>query len=174
MSAKKGGNVQSEELEVPKSSQEKFADGDVVAITQAALRIGRLALMTPRVLYGIGHPNEFVVLDVFETESDGVCLALWPCCHRFKDRKTGKKICPGHPAVYFEKVGSIRSPKKGDKSSSLVLPFLGEVLGFDYEEGDEEGGENPKMNANLFGLKGGASGYWAKLLKKLAEDAKII
>ena len=138
------------------------------------MRIGRLAQMTPRVLCSIGHPNEFIVLDVFETDSDGVCLALWPCCHRFK--KAGKKICPGHPAVYFEKTGALRTPKKGDKSSSLVLPFLGEVLGFDYEEGaeGEEGGEAPKMTANIFGLKSGASGYWAKLLKKLAEDAKII
>jgi hypothetical protein len=61
-------------------------------------------------------------------------------------------------------------PQKGDKSSSLILPFLGEVLGFDYHE-DEQ---NPEIAANVFGMKGSASGYFAKVLKKLAEEAKIV
>lgn len=170
MATKKDGNVKVDEAEAVGGPPQKFEEGDVVALTQAALRIGRLELMTPRLLHHIGHPNEFVVLDAFDTGDDGPCLSLWPCCYRFADRKTGKRRCQGHPAVYFEKVRALRTPKKGDKSSSLVLPFLGEILGFEYEE-DEQ---NPKFNANLFGLKGAASGYFAKVLKGLAEEGKAL
>jgi hypothetical protein len=163
------GYIPPEEI-ASKTAPDKFEEGDVVGLTQAALRIGRLELMTPRLLHHIGHPNEFIVLDAFESGEDGLCLSLWPCCYRFLDRKTGKKRCQGHPAVYFERVGSLRMPQKGDKSSSLILPFLGEVLGFDYQE-DES---NPALQANILGMKGQANGHFAKMLKKLAEDAKII
>jgi hypothetical protein len=166
---KRNGNVTPPE-DVPQKAPEKFEEGDVVGLTQAALRIGRLELMTPRLLRQIGHPNEFIVLDAFKSDEDGVCLTLWPCCFRFVDHKTGKKRCQGHPSVYFEKTGSLRMPKQGDKSSSLILPFLGEVLGFDYQE-DES---NPEIQANVFGMKGSASGYFAKMLKKLAEESKIL
>lgn len=166
---KKTGNIPPEEAPV-QGPPPKYEEGDVVALTQAALRIGRLELMTPRLLHQIGHPNEFIVIDAFDTGEDGICLSLWPCCYRFLDRKTGKKRCQGHPALYFEKIGNLRMPKKGDKSSALVLPFIGEILGFDWQE-DED---NPNLNANVFGLKGAASGYFAKILKKMAEEAKII
>jgi hypothetical protein len=169
MSARKNGNVEPSP-EAEQYSGEKLVEGDVVGLSPAALRTDRLRKMTPRILHKIGHPNEFIVLDTFENESDGACVVLWPCCFRFVNRKTGRELCQGHSVDYFEKLGSLRTPKKGDKSSSLVLPFLGEVLGFDFQE-DEA---TPKLNANVFGMKGEASGTWAKLIKKLAEDANIL
>ena len=166
---RKNGNVPPKEG-IPSTPPVKYKEGDVVALTAAALRIGRLSKMTPRLLHQKGHPNEFVVISTFEKGEDGVCLELWPCCNGFLDPKTGNILCQGHHAVYFEKVDQLRMPKKGDKGSSLILPFLGEVFGMSYFE-DEE---NPEISANLFGMKGSASGHFAKILKKLAEDAKIL
>lgn len=164
----KKGNVQAEES-APKVS-ELLEEGDVVALTPSALRIGRLKSMTPRLLHKIGHPNEFVVLTSFKSDKGEDCLTLWPCCNRFTDRESGKQTCTGHQTVYFEKVGNIRTPKKGDKSASLVLPFIGEVFGIDYQE-DEN---NPDFRVNLGGLKGSVTGVLAKAVKKFAEDNKII
>jgi hypothetical protein len=168
------GNVKHGPEEVEKTEEKKqaFEEGDVVALTPSALRIGRIQGMTPRLLYTIGQPNEFMVLHVFETEADGLCLALFPCCLRFVDRdRNGQVRCKGHPAVYFEKVDKRRIPKKGDKSSSVHLPFLPfEVAGLHYEE-DEE---NPRLTLNLFGKRVDTTGPLSKFLKKLAEENKIL
>ena len=152
--------------------KQAFEEGDVVSLTQSALRIGRIQRMTPRVLYAIGHPNEFMVLDAFENEADGLCLTLWPCCFRYVDRERNNQLlCKGHPAVYFEKVNKVRMPKKGDKSSSVHLPFLPfEVAGLHYEE-DED---NPRLTLNLFGKSIDTMGPLSKFLKKLAEENKLL
>lgn len=165
----KKGNVEPEEVDIPKTA-EVFEEGDIAALSPAALRIGRLKEMSPRMLHKIGHPNEFIVLDSFVSEEHGLCITLWPCCYRFIHRDSGKIRCKGHQAALFEKKGAIRQPKKGDKSTSVSIPLLGQILGVTYQD-DET---NPELNANIFGFKSGVTGVLAKLVKKYAEDAKIL
>ena len=66
----KDGNVQRNNKIV---DAEPLQVGDVVAMNQAALRMGRLEAMTPRILYSMGWPNEFLVLRTFDTAADGPC-----------------------------------------------------------------------------------------------------
>lgn len=169
------GNVRTgvpEETEDTQQKKQAFEEGDIVALTQSALRIGRIQGMTPRLLYTIGHPNEFMVMHAFENQADGLCVTLFPCCFRFLDRdRNNQPRCKGHPAVYFEKINKVRIPKKGDKSSSIHLPFLPfEVAGLHYEE-DED---NPRLTLNLFGKKIDTMGPLSNFLKKLAEDNKVL
>lgn len=172
MNEKGNGNVRGGPPDEPQEgSASPFKPGDIVALTGAALRIARLETMTPKQLYQIGRENRFLVMETFESPEDGPCIMLNPCCIKYVDRRANgiKPRCKGHPVVYFEKVGVLRAPKKGDKSSSLTLPLLGELFGFEWED-DEE---NPKFNANILGLRGSATGFVAKFLKKLAEDKVI-
>lgn len=167
------GNVRHDPEEVEKPQEKQaFEEGDIVALTQSALRIGRIQGMTPRLLYTIGHPNEFMVMHTFESPADGLCLTLFPCCTRFVDReRNSQPRCKGHPAMYFEKVDKGRIPRKGDKSSSVHIPFLPfEVAGVHYQEDDE----NPSLTLNLFGKHLQTTGPLSKFLKKLAEDNKIL
>lgn len=148
---------------------ESFQEGDVVGLTAAAIRRREFSNMTPRLLYEIGQPNEFLVVHAFETEKDGPCISLLPCCTVFLDRERGgKKRCTGHPAALFEKKDFKRMAKKGDKSSSIHLPFmLLPLLGINWEE-DEQ---NPSFKFHALGkelLK--VDGPIAKLLKNLAEE----
>lgn len=168
---RRNGNVRVDPQEIPETRPAAFQPGDVVAMTPATLRIGRLATMTPRQLYQIGHKNRWVVLETFETHDEGPCLMINPCCIEYTDWKSKGPRCKGHPAVYFEKVGTVRVPKKGDKSSSLILPLIGDALGLRWEE-DED---NPKIVGNALGKDLiGAVGPLARFLKKLAEDQKIL
>ena len=168
---KKSGNVENEK-EAKAPEPPRFQVGDVVAITQAALRMGRLAGMSPRILYRVGQPNEFLVIETFETAVDGPCIRLMECCGRgMVDRdKNNKRRCnDGHPALFFEKVDVMRMPQKGDKASSVFLPFLGEVAKFEWHE-DEN---TPAFVANLGGKKIALTGFFAKLLKT-AVEGKVI
>jgi hypothetical protein len=166
----KTGNVRREQ----KASVEEipqFTQGDVISLTAAAIRRSGISNMTPRVLYEIGHPNEFVVFDAFDDPVEGPCVSLLPCCTIYEDRKTGKKRCTGHPAVHFEKKSTKRLPKKGDKSSSIHLPFMQVALaGINWEE-DES---NPALKAHVLGKELTLTGPWAKMLKQLAEDNNVL
>ncbi len=193
MSSKRSENVKHEEPE----NHEMFQEGDVVALTQSALRTGRLLRIRngkiessedrisngriegfmPRVLYALGHPNKFLVLATFEHEEHGQCLTLYPCCtikphEGFVDRADNNKPrCQGHPAMYFEKADHTRIPRKGDKASSVHLPFLPfEVAGIHYEEDEHD----PRLTLNLVGQKFQTTGPLANFFKKIAEDSKIL
>ncbi len=198
MSSKRNGNVRQEAPEGAEGGNvPAFEDGDIVAITQSALRIGRLYRITngkvecsedrvsngkiegmmPRILYALGHPNKFLVLHTFEHKDQGLCLTLYPCCtikphEGFVDRSSNNKPrCEGHPAIYFEKVDQTRVPRKGDKSSSAHLPFIPwEIAGLHWEE-DEN---NPSLTLNLAGKSIQTTGPLAKFFKKIAEDNKIL
>lgn len=164
------GNVGGETGEA--QAVDSFQEGDVVALTAAAIRRREFSNMTPRLLYEIGHPNEFLVMHVFETEKQGQCISLYPCCTVFLDReKSGKKRCTGHPAALFEKKGMKRMPRKGDKSSSLHLPFIPIPLaGVDWEE-DEN---SPVFKVHGLGKEVKITGPFAKLLKKIAEENNLL
>lgn len=172
MSKKKAspGNVEEGAEEV--STPQDFSPGDLVALTQAALRIDRVKDMTPRLIHAIGQDNEFLVLDVFDTEEHGTCLTLSPCCYKYKDRKTGKRRCTGHPSQYFEKKGRLDpTTKAGVKSSHLIMPILGELFRFNY---DEEDPENPKFDGHVFGMSGSTAGLPAKVIKAFIEELKLM
>lgn len=172
------GNVQAE---MKAERVPVFEPGDIISLTAAALRKKKLVNMTPRLLYEIGHPNEFLVLETFEHPVDGPCVAL-SCCTRqmdengkpivrFVDRKTGKMRCNGHRSNYFEKKSFKRLPKKGDKSTSIHIPFLPfELAGVHWEE-DES---NPALKVSVAGKEVGLTGAFAKLLKNVAEENGIL
>lgn len=166
----KSGNVQREE-KAKAEAIPQFQEGDVVCLTAAAIRRSGISNMTPRVLYEIGHPNEFVVFHSFDDEKMGPCVSLLPCCSVFEERKTGKKRCTGHPAVHFEKKSHKRMPKKGDKSTSIHLPFMQVALAAINWEEDES---NPALKANVLGKEIALTGPLAKLLKGIAEENNIL
>lgn len=167
----KDGNIPHEG---PFDNKEEFKRGDIVALNETALKIrGQLEAMTPLALYRlVGHPNEFMVLETFETEEDGKCLML-PCCMYFENRQDKNRVhprCKGHPAAYFKKIGEIRIPQKGDKTSAVLTP-LGDLFRLEWKDDPD----HPELNAHLFGINlGGLIGQPAQWLKKLAEDQKIL
>ena len=166
----KSGNVRRE----PKTKVEEipqFQEGDVVSLTAAAIRRSGISNMTPKLLYEIGHPNEFVVFDIFDDEKLGPCISLLPCCSIFDDREQGTKRCSGHPAIHFEKKSVKRLPKKGDKSSSIHLPFMQMALASINWEEDED---NPALKVNILGKELSLSGLPAKMLKQLAEENNVL
>lgn len=169
------------EIEKTAEKMPRFELGDIVSLTAAALRRKKLSNMTPRLLYEIGHPNEFLVLEVFDHAIDGPCIAL-SCCTRqldengkpiirFVDRKNGKMRCNGHQVSHFEKKSYKRLPKKGDKSTSLHIPFLPFELAGVHWEDDEQ---NPAFKVSVAGKEVGVTGALAKFLKNVAEENGII
>lgn len=178
----KSGNVHREEKPEAEEIPE-FQPGDVVSLTPAAIRRSGISNMTPRVLYEIGHPNQFHVWRSFEDEQEGPCVTLVECCSWEKneghwekhegyiDRKSGKRRCTGHPSIHFEKKGKKRMPKKGDKSSSIHLPFMEYALaGLQWEE-DEN---NPALKAHVMGKELSLTGPIAKIIKQLAEENNVL
>jgi hypothetical protein len=175
----KNGNVRREEKaqEIP-----QFERGDVVALTAAVIRRRDYSNMTPRLLYEIGHPNEFHVLRTFEHKNEphvtlvNCCSwekqdGLWGEHEGFIDRETGAPRCTGHPAVLFQKVKKVRMSKKGDRSSSLHLPFMEEALAAILWEEDEN---SPAIKAQILGKEISLSGPLAKIVKQLAEENNIL
>lgn len=174
------GNIVGEEKpeaeEIP-----TFEPGDIVCLTPAAIRRSGIGNMTPRLLYEIGHPNEFLVYSYTVTEADGPCVTLLNCCSwsmnegkkhlGFIDRKTGKRRCTGHPAIHFEKKSQKRMPKKGDKSSSIHLPFMQAALAGIHWEEDED---NPALKVSVLGKELALTGPLAKIFKGLAEDNSFL
>jgi hypothetical protein len=155
------------------TQDEEIKTGDIVALTTTALRVrGPLESMTPRALYQLGHPNEFLVMETFKTEEDGTCVVL-PCCMYFEDRKIKNNVrplCKGHPAIYFKRIGRARVPQKGDLTAAINSPF-GNLVQLEWKDDPD----NPELTANLLGINlGSLVGLPAKWLKKAAEDQKII
>lgn len=169
MSRRKNGNIEPDEQV---TEPQAFEPGDVVALTASALRITRISGMTPRLMYSIGHPNQFIVFDTEDDPEDGICLILECCRGRYVNRsRNGQWKCKSHPGIYFEKIDRIRLPKKGDKSSSVSLPFVGQLAGVHWEQ-DED---NPRLTLELpFGQKLEALGPLAQMFKKIAENNGIL
>lgn len=160
----------------------QFERGDVVALTAAVIRRRDYGNMTPRLLYEIGHPNEFHVLRMFDYK-DQPHVTLIDCCsweenkgeweehEGFIDRETGKARCTGHPAILFQKVKRVRAPKKGDKSTALHIPFMQEALAAIRWEEDES---SPALKAQVLGKEVSLTGPIAKIVKQLAEENNIL
>lgn len=174
MRSRSGNVVREEKLKAEEIPQ--FEPGDIVCLTAAAIRRSGIHTMTPRVLYEIGHPNEFLVYQYVIDEIEGPCVTLVNCCtwkghEGFIDRASGKRRCTGHPAVHFEKKSHKRMPKKGDKSTSIHLPFMQMALAGIHWEEDES---NPALKANILGKELSLTGPIAKMLKQLAEDNNVL
>jgi hypothetical protein len=177
----RNGNVRREEKlraeEIP-----QFERGDVVALTAAVIRRRDYANMTPRLLYEIGHPNEFHVLRSFEHKGQPH-ITLVDCCswekqeglwddhEGFIDRETGSPRCTGHPAILFQKIKKIRMTRKGDKSTSIHIPFIEQALAALRWEEDEN---SPALKAQVLGKEISLTGPVAKLVKQLAEENNIL
>lgn len=156
---------------IEKKPTPRFEPGDVVALTQAALRMPKLKTMVPYQLWKIGHPNAFLVVHTFDDEERGQCVGLYPCCTRFTNHDTEKPRCTGHPTEFFQKVDRKRVPKKGDRTTSVYLPFIdGEVGGIQYCE-DED---NPSIKVNVGGIKAGVDGVVAKGIKDLFSSIGLL
>lgn len=173
------GNVQKKPPPATTPGINRYQPGDVVAMTPAALRTPRIAKMSPRLHYDLTGENKFLVLLAYIHPEEGPCVSL-PCCNipsigdfegneGWIDPKTGLERCNGHPEVYFEKVDFKRLPKKGDKSFSVMLPFLPK-FGLEYLEDDE----NPQFVGRALGGEASVTGIFAKFLKQLAEAGKLM
>lgn len=165
--AKKSGNVPAGDHEP--EIVEVLSRGDLVRIKQRSLMNDDL-LLSPKDLYSIGHPNAFLVLESFEDPQRGVCIALRECCFVLEDHKNGKKLCKGHEALYFEKMGQERAAQKGDRKASIKIPWLGEVLGYDYQ--DDEA--SPSLRVRMAGADPIVlEGMAAQMVKKMLDGSGI-
>ena len=170
------GNVK---RDTPKEEKtlEVFKPGDLVALTEKAMKSGP-RLMSPKRLFSVGWPNEFQVVHVFETDEDGVCLFLNPCCQNLINHGTGAWACQGHPVkwegkIMFEKTKpevSKRPRKAGDRSTSITVPFLGEIGAVEYLADDEDPGLVLRVGGQQTVLKG----IVAKTVAQFAKENGIL
>jgi hypothetical protein len=144
VSAKKTGNVR---RDPPKKGPEGYPvpaetlkAGDVVRMTQDTLKNARWMKTSPRILALNGWPNEFHVRETFERADEGPCVELDECCLRRRDAK-GDFSCGGHPMGLFEK-SDVKEPERefrpGDSRASIVVPFLGELAGYEYRADEKK------------------------------------
>jgi len=158
-------------------SLEDFKPGDIVGLTEKGIKAGP-RLLSARRLYSVGWPNEFQVIHVFETEEDGVCLVLNPCCQNLVNHGTGAWLCRGHPVKWkgvtmFEKVKpevTRRPRKQGDRATSIVAPILGELGALEYLEDAED----PGLVLRILGQQTVLKGSVAKALAQFAKDNGIL
>lgn len=170
------GNVQGENSEKEKPPVEEFRPGDIVGLTAEAIKNGP-RLMSPKRLCSVGWPNEFQVVHVFETEEDGVCLFLNPCCQNLIKRNGGW-ACTGHPVkldgkMMFAKVKPevVKRPrKKGDRATSIVAPLLGELGAIEYLEDEED----PGLVLRILGQQTVMKGSVAKAVAQFAKDNGLL
>lgn len=176
MSKNGQGNVKREEPK-PEKPVEEFKPGDIVALTEKAMKNGP-RLMSPKRLFSVGWPNEFQVVHVFETEEDGVCLFLNPCCQNLLNYGTGAWACQGHPVRWegktmFQKTTpevSKRPRKKGDRTTSIVAPVLGELGAIEYLEDEED----PGLVLRILGQQTVMKGSVAKAVAQFAKDNGLL
>lgn len=170
MSKNGNGNVQREEP-ARKKPKEIFKPGDIVRLTPDAMKNGP-SLMAPKRLYSVGWPNEFQVIDVFEME-DGPYITLNACCRNLIRHATGAWVCTGHPAKWFEKTkpeAAARPRKKGDRSTSITVPFMGELGAIDYLEDEED----PGLVLRILGQQTVMKGSVAKAVAQFAKDNGLL
>lgn len=139
--SKKTGNVKvqksrKEAYPVPK---EVLKSGDVVRMTPEALKNPRWKNTSPRIMIAHGWPNEFHVEEAFEHKDEGPCLEFSECCLKRKE-SDGKYSCGGHPMGLFERerFASGRDFKPGDAKASVTVPFLGELVGYEYRADEKK------------------------------------
>jgi hypothetical protein len=169
------GNVRQEEKK-PERPPEEFKSGDIVALTDRAIKKGP-RLMSPKRLYSVGWPNEFQVVHVFETPEDGVCLFLNPCCQNLVKRN-GAWACQGHPVVFegtqmFQKTTpevAKRPRRQGDRTTSIVAPVVGELGAIEYLEDEND----PGLVLRILGQQTVLKGSVAKSVAKFAQDNGLL
>jgi len=148
MSTKKSPRTGNVKVKTPKVKgkeanpvpKEALKGGDVVRLTPEALKNERWFVTSPRVMIRNGWPNEFHVREEFVHKDEGPCLELDECClKRFNEE--GDYACGGHPMGIFEKVD--RAPDRpfqpGDARASVTVPFLGELVGYEYRADEKRG-----------------------------------
>ena len=161
----KSGNVKVPP-EVYPAPKERIEAGDVVSMTPEALKTVTPGT-SPKVLVDLGWPNEFMVERVFDHHVHGPCVQLQECCLRRKDLKDKKNpfACSGHPMGFFTRLRG--SPEEsfepGDARASVTVPFLGELLGYNYRAKDK------KATFRVGGQEMEAEGAFAELLNSIVK-----
>lgn len=107
------------------------APGDYVCIKDWVFKDVR---MMPITLYHAGWPNKFQVMEKGESNGE-IALRVDPCCGWMEDHRTGKPLCEGHPAKFFERLDDEpdRRPGENDRYTSFEVPW-GKVLSAQYLE----------------------------------------
>lgn len=92
--------------------------------------------MSPKDLFKIGYPNEFLVLATFEYK--GVkCLTLEECCEKLKNRATGQFLCSGHHEKYFEKTEPFEH-RRTSQRRFVALEAFGMHASVEYLDGQKK------------------------------------
>jgi len=92
--------------------------------------------MSPKSLFGIGYPNEFLVLATFEHK--GVrCVTLEECCEKLRNRASGQFLCDGHHEKYFEKTEPIEH-RRSDQRRFVALEAFGMRASIEYLDGHKK------------------------------------
>lgn len=169
------GNVVKDEKK-PEKPAEVFKAGDIVSLTERAIKAAP-RLMSPKRLFSVGWPNEFQVVHVFETPEDGTCLFLNPCCQNLVKRN-GAWACQGHPVIFegitiFQKTTpevAKRPRRKGDRTTSIMVPFLGELGAIEYLEDEED----PGLVLRILGQQTAMKGSVAKAVAQFAKENGLL
>lgn len=119
--------------------KEVLKAGEVIRMTPDAVVGSRWAKTSPRILIAGGWPNEFRVRETFDRADEGPCVELEECCLRRRD-PSGDFSCGGHPMGLFEKTGAQagREFGPGDSRASVTVPFLGELVGYEYRADEKK------------------------------------
>ena len=159
--------------------------GDVIGLTEKALKDKELRQLSPRRLHKIGWPNRFVVVDVFKDGEEGDCVSILPCCG-FLCKKSGIPYCGGHPQRLFEKLESkkeqVEEPSeeaKGEASStegppvqgqnrhaSIKVPGLGTVASLEFRDDPK----HASLKGEFLGLEHELTGSAARIAKTLIQE----
>lgn len=124
--------------------------------------------MSPKALYNVGHPNEFLVLTTFE-HSGIKCVSLEECCEKLKNRATGQFLCTGHPEKYFEKTDPIEH-KKTSERRFLALEAFGMKASVEYMDGQKKLLLKTPWTPDGISLSGGV----ARDIAEAAEEMGIL
>lgn len=170
---KKTGNVkvqaQKKSKEANPVPKEVLKSGDLVRMTPEAVKSQRWATSSPRILISSGWPNEFSVREAFDHKDEGPCVELDECCLK-RFNPDGDYACGGHPMGLFEKVD--RSPNRpfqpGDARASVTVPFLGELVGYEYRA-DEK-----KAVFRIGGQEMEAVGNFAEILNDVIKKHGVV
>lgn len=92
--------------------------------------------MSPKSLFNVGYPNEFLVLATFDYK--GVkCLTLEECCEKLKNRATGQFLCSGHHEKYFEKTEPLEH-RRTSQRRFVALEAFGMSASVEFLDGQKK------------------------------------
>jgi len=149
-------------IEHPSRKKDPIQAGDYVRIKPSEMDAVE---MSPKEIFNLGFPNEFLVLTTFEHEGQR-CLTIEECCERRRNRATGQYLCNGHPERYFEKTEPVEHRRTSERRF-LAFEAFGMRASIEYVEGQK------KLLLRIPGTTDGMS-LSGDLARNIAEAAKSI